>query len=93
MNMGCGMGTPAVSLLWSMTSSLTSLRLILVDFGMRGATLGEWELILTVLKPSYSTYSLKLGTTTPSVRKMGILSFAISRVITQINGGYVGKHW
>lgn len=87
------MGTPAVSLLGSMSGSLTSLRHILVDFGTQGVTLGEWELILTGLKPSYSTYSLKLGTTTPSVCKMGILSFAMSRVVTQINGGYVGKHW
>lgn len=92
MNMGCGIGTPVVSLLGSMVGSLTSLRLILVDFGTRGVTLGEWELILTVLEPSYSTYSLKLGTT-PSVCKMGILSFAMSRVVTQINGGYVGKDW
>lgn len=85
--MGCGVGTPAVSLLGYMAGSLTSLRLFLVDLwqGGGGAALGEWELILTVLKPPYSTYSLKQGTTIPSVCKMGILSFAMSRVVTQIN--------
>lgn len=86
--MGCGVGTPAVSLLGSMAGSLTSLRLFLVDLWRGrgvGAALGEWELILTVLKPPYSTYSLKQGTTIPSVCKMGILSFAMSRVVTQIN--------
>lgn len=88
MSMGCGVGTPAVSLLGYMAGSLTSLRLFLVDLWRGrgvGAALGEWELILTVLKPPYSTYSLKQGTTIPSVCKMGILSFAMSRVVTQIN--------
>lgn len=85
MSMGCGVGTPAAFLLGSMAGSLTSLRLILVDLEGRGATLGEWGLILAVLKPPYSTYSLKQGTTIPSVCKMGILSFATSRVVTQIN--------
>lgn len=34
-----------------MAGSLTSLRLILIDSEGRKATLGEWELILTALKP------------------------------------------
>lgn len=36
MSMGCGVGTPAVSLLGSMAGSLTSLRLFLVDLWRGG---------------------------------------------------------
>lgn len=49
MSMGCGVGTPAVSLLGYMAGSFTSLRLFLVDLWRGrgvGAALGEWELIL-----------------------------------------------